>query len=126
MVCVIVPGIVWRDGPGAGSAKKELAAWLMMLAPGAVGASFATLIWWGGRVAYNLTLGGRYILEGGAAMLMVAGNAALALGVARAIEGSVEGRPGWERARRLTAVLIGAQVALNGVAELLWRLYTRM
>jgi hypothetical protein len=120
VVCVVVPHIVWRDGPGAGSAKKDLGAWLMMLAPGAVGVSFAALIWWGGRMAYSLTLGGGHMLEGSAATLMVAVNAGLGLGTARAIEGSVEGRPGWQRARRLTAVLITAQVVVNGVAEVLW------
>lgn len=119
VACVVVPHIVWRERPGDRAEKKEALDQLVTMAPLAFVASLLLMLLWGGRVVYTLTVGGGPVLAG-AAIVMMAGNAALTLGFARAIEGSDAVRPGWERARRAVGVLIGAQVLVNGVAEVLW------
>ena len=121
VACVIVPQVVWREKGGKGTGKKDALARLVGLAPTAMWASVLLLLWWGGRVVNTLTLGSGAAVWG-AAIFMMAGNAALVLGLAKAIESSAEVKPGWERARRLTAVLIAATVIFNGVAELVWYL----
>jgi hypothetical protein len=118
--CVIVPQYVFRDRSPA--PRDPVTRWVT-LASASVGLSSSLVLWWGFRVASTIPFGGVPELARYAAVFMVLADVGLSLGLAYSTERAARQQLRWTTARNLLLALIGAQVLLNAVAELLWQRY---